>query len=115
MSIDLRTERSGGSWVRRFGDHEAAGLTVALNDRSAHVTMTENGILFAVDRQDIPSAWSASIDVVQLRSELLAAIVRRMSIRVLEELLSEIHLQRQRALWDGARETQTRIKEALGL
>jgi len=115
VSVDLRTERPGGTWTRRLGDHEAAGFEVSVNDQSAHVTITAHGIMFAIDRQDVPAAWGKPIVVAQLRSELLAAIVRRMSIAVLEELFREIHAQRQRAFWNGEQTTQTKIKEALGL
>lgn len=115
MSVDLRTERRGGTWTRRLGDHEAAGFEVSVNDQSAHVTLAAHGIMFVVDRRDVPTAWGKEIDVVQLRSELLATLVRQMSIEVLEELFREIHEQRQRAFWDGVQSIQTKIKEALGL
>ena len=113
--VDLRTEKTGGTWVRRLGDHETAGMGVSVNDRSVHVTLTALGVTFAVDRQDVPAAWDKKIDVVQLRAELLAAIVRRMSAEVVESLLQVIHYQRQRAFWEGERATQIKIREALGL
>jgi len=115
MSIDLRTERSGGTWTRRVGEHEAQGFEVSLGNGSAHVTITSHGIMFAVDRHDIPAAWEPTIDVIKLRAELLAAIVRHMSVEVLEVLFGEIHSQRQRAFWDGGRDAKTKIREALGL
>jgi hypothetical protein len=115
MSIDLRTEKPGGTWVRRFGDHEASGFMISIGDTSAHVTLAAIGIMFAVDRQDVPAAWDATIDVIKLRAELIATIIRRMSTEVLEALFSEIHAQRQSAFWDGERATRTKIREALGL
>jgi hypothetical protein len=115
MSIDLRTEKPGGTWVRRFGNHEASGFGVSVGDKSAHVTLTALGIMFAVDRQDVPAAWDAAIDVIKLREELIATIVRRMSAEVLEALFGEIHSQRQSAFWDGEHATRTKIREALGL
>ena len=115
MSIDLRTEKPGGTWVRQFGEHEAQGFEVSIGNGSAHVTITAHGIMFAVDRRDIPSAWASPIDVIKLRAELLAAIVRHMSVEVLESLFGEIHTQRRHSYWEGERATQTKIKEALGL
>jgi hypothetical protein len=88
---------------------------VSVNDRSAHVTLTAHGILFAIDRQDIPAAWGKPIDVLKLRAELIAAIVRHMSIEVLEDLFREIHAQRQTAFRDGQHATRITIREALGL
>ena len=115
MSVDLRAEKPGGTWVRRFGDHESAGFEIAIGNTSAHVTPTAHGIMFAVDRQDVPAAWETPIDTVKLRAELLAAIVRHMSIEVLEELFREIHSQRQRAFWNGEQQAKSKIREALGL
>lgn len=115
MSIDLRTERPGGTWVRRFGDHEDAGFEVAIGNTSAHVTITAHGIMFAVDRQDIPAAWETPIDPVKLRGELLATIVRNMSAEVIEELFREFHSQRQNAFRSGDQEAKIKIREALGL
>lgn len=57
--------------------------------------------MFAVDREDIPTAWDPTVDVVKLRSELIAAIIHHMSVEVLEALFGEIHRQRQHAFWDG--------------
>jgi hypothetical protein len=116
--INLTTECAGrrsGTWVRRCGDHETAGVGVYVNDTSAHVELLELKITFDVDREDIPAAWDTPIDVIKLRTELVAAVVRRMSEKVLEELLREVHLQRQSAFWDGERATRTKIREALGL
>jgi hypothetical protein len=115
MSIDLRTEKPGGTWTRRDGEHEAQGFEVSLGNGSAHVTLTAHGIMFAIDRRDIPAAWESPIDVVKLRSELIAAIIRYMSAEVLEALFGEIHHQRQRAFWDGNHAAKSKIKEALGL
>jgi len=115
MSIDLRAEHSGGSWVRRFGDHEESGIHVSINDKSAHVTLTTLGILFAVDREDVPAAWDAKIDVSKVRGEIVTTIVRRMSEQVLEELFREIYSQRQSAFWDGESKTRSKIRAALGL
>lgn len=115
MSVDLRTERPGGTWTRRFGEHEAQGFEVAISDKSAHVTITAHGIMFAVDRQDIPAAWESTIDIIKLHGELIAAIVRHMSVTVLEAMFGEIHVQRQHAFWDGERSVRTSIREALGL
>jgi hypothetical protein len=113
--IDLRIERPGGTWTRRFGDHEAAGFDVSVNDNSAHVTLRENGIMFAVDRHDLPAAWDKPIDVIKLRAELIAAILQHMSAEVLGAIFGEIHSQRQRAFWDGENASKTKIREALGL
>ena len=115
MSIDLRTEKPGGTWVRRVGDHETGGFMISVGDTSAHVTLTALGIMFAVDRQDVPAAWDTPIDIVKLRAELIATVMRQMSTEVLEALFSEIHSQRQHAFWDGERTTRTKIREALGL
>ena len=115
MSVDLRTDKLGGTWTRCFGDHEAVGVMVSINATSAHVTLTENGIMFAVERHDIPAAWDEPIDVIKLRAELIAAIVRCMSTEVLEALLGEIHSQRRYAFRDGQDTTRTKIREALGL
>jgi hypothetical protein len=115
MSIDLRTERTGGTWTRRFGDHEQQGFEVSISRESAHVTLTAHGILFAIDRRDIPAAWDKPIDVVKLRAELIAAIVRHMSVEVLEDLFREIHSQRQTAFRNGQHATQTTLRKALGL
>jgi hypothetical protein len=118
VSIDLRTEKSSGScgsWVRCFGEHEANGFEVSLNNSSAHVTVKAVGIMFVVDRRDIPAAWEKPIDAIQLRSELLAAIVSHISNRVVEELFQEIHRSRAHAFHDGVHETQTKIREVLGL
>jgi hypothetical protein len=115
VSLDLRTERPGGTWTRRFGDHEQQGFEVSVNSTSAHVTLTAHGILFAIDRRDIPAAWDKPIDVVKLRAELIAAIVRHMSVEILEDLFREIHSQRQTAFRNGQHATRTKIKEALGL
>ena len=113
--IDLRAKRAGGTWVRRFGDHEENGVAVSVNDKSAHVTITALGIMFAVDREDVPAAWDAKIDVTKLRAELVATIISRMSVGVLEALFQEISSQRQHAFWDGANTARAKIKEALGL
>ena len=114
MSVDLRAEKTGGTWVRRFGDHEAAGFDVSVNDTSAHVTLRALGIMFEIDRQDVPVAWAKTIDAFQLRLELLDAIVRRMSSGIIEELLGEFHAQRQRAFVDGVNAARTKIREAIG-
>lgn len=116
MSIDLRSTRGvGGSWVRCFGAHEDAGFSVYINDVSAHVTLTAHDLKFEVDRQDIPTAWAEPIDVVQLRAELIAAIVRRMTTEVAEELFQEMHSQRQSAFRAGEQTAKIAIREALGL
>lgn len=119
MSIDLRIERPGGTWVRRFGLHEEAEIVVALNDASAHVTLTKLKLDFYVDRQDCPAAWDKHFDVGKVRGELLAAIVRRMSVEVLEALFREIYSQVQSARWEGEHEAKNKIRtalrEALGL
>lgn len=115
MSIDLRTERIGGTHIRRFGEHEAGGFEIYISDKSAHVTLTDFGIQFAIDRQDVPAAWDATIDVIKLREEFIAAIVRRMSTEVLEALFGEIHVQRQNSFRNGESATRTKIREALGL
>jgi hypothetical protein len=119
MSIDLRTERPGGTWVRRFGDHEAKGFGVSIGNKSAQVTLTAQGVTFAVDSQDIPTAWDEPIDVLKLREELVAAIIRHMSPDVLEALFGEIYSQRQRAYSEGENAARTKIRttirEALGL
>lgn len=115
MSVDLRTEKPGGTWTRRFGEHEEQGFAVSISDKSAHVTITEHGIMFAVDRKDIPAAWEPVIDVLKLRGELLVAIVRHMSVEVLEAMFGEIHTQRRHSFWEGARATQNKVREALGL
>ena len=115
MSIDLRTERPGGTWVRRFGEHETFGIGVSINNASAYVTLEVLGIDFTVDRLDVPAAWDEPIDVLKLREELLAAIVRRMSTEVLEALFGVIHSQRQSAFRDGESAARDKIREALGL
>jgi len=115
MSVDLRTEKHSGTWTRRFGDHEQQGFEVYIHSKSANVTITAHGIMFEVDRQDVPAAWDTEIDVFKLRAELMAAIVRRMSMEVLEELFGEIHIQRQRAFRDGEQIIRTKIRTALGL
>lgn len=115
MSIDLRTEKTSGTWVARFGDHEAAGFMISINDVSAHVTLISLMIMFRVDRRDVPAAWDETIDVIKLRAELLAAIVRHMSTEVLEILFGEIHSQRQHAFMDGEQEARLKIRVALGL
>ena len=113
--IDLRAEKRNGSWVRCLGAHEQAGLEVSVNDVSAYVTLTAQGIRFGVDRTDIPAAWDDPIDVVKLREQLVAAVVRKMSATVLEELFREFHLQHQRAFRDGEHATRLKIREAIGL
>lgn len=115
--IDLRTEQLSGTWVRRFGEHETHGFGVSIGNKSAHVTLTALGIAFVVDRQDVPAAWSGSepIDVIKLREELIATVVRHMSPEVLEALFGEIHTQRQRAFCEGDDAAKTKIKAALGL
>ena len=115
MSIDLRTERPGGTWTRRFGEHEACGFEVSVGNTSAHVTMTSCGIMFAVDRQDVPAAWDETIDVIKLRAELITTIVRRMSTEVLEALFGETISLRQSAFFDGKQVVRNEIKQALGL
>jgi hypothetical protein len=105
--VDLR--------VRRFGDHEENSFAVSINDKSAHVTMTALGIMFAVDREDVPAAWDAKIDVAKLHTELVATIIRRMSVGVLNALFREISDQRQHAFWDGENTARSKIKKALGL
>ena len=114
-SIDLRTDPCGGTWIRRFGDHEAKGFGVSTNDVTAHVTIIALELSFVVDRDDVPAAWEPTIDVPTLRAQLIPAIVRRMSVEILEELFREIRSQRQRAHWEGAREARSKIQEALGL
>jgi hypothetical protein len=113
MGIDLRTKKLGGTWRHRSGD--CGGFEVALNDESAHVTVTELGIMFEVDREDVPAAWEAKIVVDKLWFELVTTVVRRMSVEVLVELFREVSFQRQRALWDGEQKAKIKIREALGL
>jgi hypothetical protein len=113
--IDLMAEKQGGTWVRRFGDHEEGGLQVSINDKSAHVTVTELEITFGVDRIDAPAAWEDPIDVAKLREQLVTAIVRRMSEAVLGALFREFHRQRQRAFCQGEHAIQLKIREAIGL
>lgn len=115
MSIDLRTEKPGGTWVRRFGEHEAGGFKVSIGDKSAYVTLIAHGIVFAIDRQDVPAAWAPTIDIIKLREELITTIVRRMSTEVLEELFGEIHAQRQCAFRQGEQAARAKIREALDL
>ena len=117
MSIDLLPEKLlSGSWTRSFGDHEAAGAHVSTNAKSALVALTALGdIQFVVSREDVPSAWAKSIDVAQLRKELIAAVVLRASTEVIEALFKEIHKQQQSAFCAGTTATQAKIKEALGL
>ena len=115
MDVDLRTERPGGTWVRRFGDHEAEGVEVSLGRGSAHVTLSDLGIMFAFDRDDVPAAWESPIDVAKLRAEVVAALGKHMSMTVLMDLIRAIGSQRQRAYHEGARDVQAKIREALGL
>jgi hypothetical protein len=115
MSVDLRAEKSGGSWVRCFGDHEEKGVHVSVNNISAHVTIEEVGITFEVDRDDLPAAWDSPIDVDELRAELISAVVTRMTGGVLKELFREIREQRQRAFWEGEHAAKAKIREALDL
>jgi len=115
MTVDLRTDKPGGTWVRRFGDHEAAGVEVSVGSTSAHVTLGDLGIMFAIDRQDVPAAWEKPIDVERLRKEVVAAIGKRMSMTVLKELISAIGEQRRHAYREGERDVQNKIREALGL
>lgn len=115
MDVDLRTEKPGGTWVRRFGDHEAEGVEVSIGRGSAHVTLGDIGIMFAIDRCDVPSAWESPIDVAKLRAEVVSALGKHMSMTVLKELIREIRVQRQRAYSDGERDVQAKIREALGL
>jgi hypothetical protein len=95
--------------------HEENGFEVSIADKSAHVTMTSIGLMFAVDRCDVPAAWAQRIDVYQLRIELVATIVRRMSAGVLEELFREISSQRQCAFRDGESSARHQMRKALGL
>lgn len=115
MSIDLRTAKLGGTWVRCFGEHEDQGFEISIGATSAYVTVTALGIIFAVDRQDVPAAWEATIDVKKLHEELIAAIVRRMSPELLEALFGEIREQRGRAFRDGESALRTQIRELLRL
>lgn len=115
MSINLSTDRTGGTWVRHFGGHEENGFEVYLGNKSAHVTMIPLGVRFDVDRNDVPAAWDEKIDVVKLRAELVATIGRRMSAEVLEELFREIYSQRQDAFRDGVSDARHKMREALGL
>ena len=114
--IDLRTKKSGGTWVRRFGDHEAAGVHVSLNDASAHVSLTTlQEVTFSVDREDVPAAWAEPIDAAAVRAQLLAAVVRHMTVDVLGQLIGALQFQRDRVFRDGERAARDKIREALGL
>jgi hypothetical protein len=113
MRIDLRTENWDNSWGRCFGDHEAQGFEVAVGGKSAQVTM--ESILFVCDRQDVPTAWSAQIEVSKLREELLSTIVRHMSTDLLGKLFDAVHAQYRRAYWDGEATAKAKIREALGV
>ena len=115
MTVDLRSDRPGGTWVRRSGDHEGAGVAVSVGNTSAHVTLADLGIMFAIDREDVPSAWESPIDVVKIRSEVVAAIGKNMSTTVLKELIAAIREQRQRAYWQGEQDVRSKIREALEL
>jgi hypothetical protein len=79
------------------------------------VTLEDLGITFAIDRVDVPSAYEETIDVVKLRAEVVAALGKHMSAEVLTELVRAFRQQRQRAYWEGERDAQSKIREALGL
>ena len=119
MNLDLRTTKTGGTWVPRFGAHEQGGFGVSIGEISAHVQLATHRITFAVDRDDVPSAWAQTIDVVTLRTELIATVLRKMSPEILEEILrelsQEIRHQYQAGLRDGAQATRTKILGAIGL
>lgn len=115
MDVDLRTDKPGGTWVRRFGDHEAAGVEVSVGRGSANVTLSDLGIMFAIDRCDVPAAWESPIDIAKLRAEVVIALGKHMSMTVLKDLIRAIGDQRQRAYRDGERDVQAKIREALGL
>lgn len=115
MDVDLRTDKPGGTWVRRFGDHEEAGVEVSIGHGSAYVTLADLGMMFSIDRCDVPAAWESPIDVTKLRAEVVAAIGKHMSVTVLKDLIRAIGAQRQRAYRDGERDVQAKIREALGL
>ena len=115
MDVDLRLNKPGGTWTRRIGAHEDAGVEVSIGDGSAHVTLGDLGIMFAIDRCDAPTAWETPIDIRKLRAEVVAALGKHMSMAVLTALISAIGEQRKRAYRHGERDAQAKIRKALGL
>lgn len=115
MTIDLRTDKPGGTWVRRFGDHENEGVHVSIGNTSAHVTLDDFGVTFAADRQDVPAAWESPIDTEKLRAEVVSTLGRRMSASILKELIREFRSQIKRAYLEGESDARSAMREALGL
>lgn len=119
MSVDIRQpqppHQRDCSWVRRFGSHEDAGWSISLGRQSAHISEPDVDVTWIADREDIPAAWSAEIDLSQLQAELRSAICSRLTPSALEELIRAVKSQVQSARWAERREVQAEIRHALGI